>query len=332
MSTNYQPHPERYAAMPHLRCGRAGLKLPRLALGLWQNFGGVDTLENQRALLRAAFDRGISHFDLANNYGPPAGSAEENFGRLLREDFGGGRRDELVISTKTGWTMWPGPHGERCSAKSMRASLDQSLARMGLDYVDIYYAHRWDDETPLEETMGALAQAVRSGKALYAGVSSYNAEQTRQAEAILRQLGVPLLISQPVYNLFNRNAEQLLPTLAELGIGCIPFSPLAQGLLTNRYLGGVPADSRAGRASVSLQAEGITPALLAKIEALNGVAAERGASLAQLAVLWLWRRPEVTTVLIGASKVGQIEDIHAALTQPPLAAEELSRIEAILAR
>lgn len=327
----YQPHPDRYDAMPHVRCGRSGLKLPRLALGLWQNFGGVDTLENQRAMLRAAFDRGITHFDLANNYGPPPGSAEENFGRLLRSDFGGHLRDELVISTKTGWTMWPGPHGERCSAKSMRASLDQSLARMGLDYVDIYYAHRWDDTTPLEETMGALAQAVRAGKALYVGVSSYDAAQTRQAHDLLRQMGVPLTINQPIYNMLKRDAEQLLPTLAELGIGCIPFSPLAQGLLTHRYLGGVPADSRLGRAAPHHGADSVTPALRARLSGLNDIAAARGATLAQLAVLWLWRRPEVTTVLIGASKVAHIEDLHAAVQQPPLDAEELARIEALLA-
>jgi L-glyceraldehyde 3-phosphate reductase len=241
----YAPDPQRYDHIAYARCGRSGLKLPRISLGLWHNFGGVDALENQRALLRRAIDLGITHFDLANNYGPPPGSAEENFGVLLKQDFAA-HRDELIISTKAGYYMWPGPYGEWGSRKYLRASLDQSLKRMGLDYVDIFYSHRPDPETPLEETMGAVADAVKSGKALYAGVSNYNAAQTRQAATILKSHGVPLLIHQPKYNMFERWVEpELLPTLSELGAGCIPFSPLAQGLLTNRYLNGIPEDSRA---------------------------------------------------------------------------------------
>jgi L-glyceraldehyde 3-phosphate reductase len=328
----YLPAPERYSSTAYARCGRSGLLLPRLSLGLWHNFGGVDPLENQRAMLRRAFDLGITHFDLANNYGPPPGSAEENFGRLLREDFGG-LRDELILSTKAGYRMWPGPYGEMGSRKYLLASLDQSLRRMGVDYVDIFYSHRPDTETPLEETMGALVQAVRSGRALYAGISSYPAELTRRAAALLRAEGVPLLIHQPVYNLLNRWVEpELLPALSELGVGCIPFSPLAQGLLTNRYLAGVPADSRAGRPTGYLRSDRITPALMTKIRALDEVAVARGATLAQLALVWLLRRTEVTTVLVGASRVEQIEDLHRGLAQPPLASAELQRIEAILAR
>jgi len=327
----YAPHPDRYATTPYARCGRSGLKLPRLSLGLWHNFGGVDSLENQRALLRRSFDLGITHFDLANNYGPPPGSAEENFGQLLREDFAA-HRDELIVSTKAGYTMWPGPYGDWGSRKYLLSSLDQSLKRMGLAYVDIFYHHRPDPNTPLEESMTALADAVRSGRALYAGISNYQAEQTRQAAVILKSLGVPLLIHQPVYNMFNRWVEpELLPTLTEVGAGCIPFSPLAQGLLTNRYLQGIPDDSRAHKPSGFLKAEAITPAVLGKVRALNEVAVARGATLAQLATLWLLRRPEITTVLIGASKVSQIEDIHAGLTQPALSAPELARIETILA-
>ncbi len=327
----YRPASGRYESMNYARCGRSGLKLPRLSLGLWHNFGGVDPLENQRTLLRRAFDLGVTHFDLANNYGPPPGSAEENFGRLLRDDFAN-HRDELVISTKAGYWMWDGPYGEWGSRKYLLASLDQSLKRLGLDYVDIFYSHRPDPETPLEETMGALADAVRSGRALYAGVSNYNAEQTRRAAATLKNLGVPLLIHQPKYNMFERWVEpELLPTLAEVGAGCIPFSPLAQGLLTNRYLNGLPPDSRAVKSGVFLKPERITPEILAKIRALNEVAVARGATLAQLAVLWLLRRPEITTVLIGASKVAQLDDLHAGLKQPALAAAELERIEKILA-
>lgn len=326
----YRPDPKRYESIPYARCGRSGLLLPRLSLGLWHNFGGVDPLENQRALLRRSFDLGITHFDLANNYGPPPGSAETNFGRLLREDFAA-HRDELIISTKAGYRMWDGPYGEWGSRKYVLSSLDQSLRRMGLDYVDIFYSHRPDPNTPLEETMGALAQAVRAGKALYAGVSNYDAEQTRRAAAILRDLGVPLLIHQPKYSMFAREPEAaLLPALGELGIGCIPFSPLAQGLLTNRYLQGVPGDSRAGRGSIFLKPEGITPELLARIRSLNEIAVARGNTLAQLAVLWILRRPEITTVLIGASRAAQIDDLHAAFATAPLSAAEIDRIEAIL--
>jgi len=329
--TDYRPDPRRYETIAYARCGRSGLKLPRLSLGLWHNFGGVDTLENQRVLLRRAFDLGITHFDLANNYGPPPGSAEENFGRILCTDFAA-HRDELIISTKAGYHMWPGPYGEWGSRKYLLASLDQSLKRLGLDYVDIFYSHRPDPETPLEETMGAVADAVKAGKALYAGISNYNAAQTRAAAAILQSHGVPLLIHQPKYNMFDRWVEpELLPALAEVGAGCIPFSPLAQGLLTNRYLQGLPADSRAVKSGVFLNAEKITPAVLAKIKALNEVASRRGATLAQFATLWLLRRPEITTVLIGASKVSQIDDIHAGLKLPPLSAEEQGQVEKILA-
>ena len=329
--SQYLPDPKRYEAIPYARCGRSGLKLPRISLGLWHNFGGVDQFENQRMLLRRAFDLGITHFDLANNYGPPPGSAEENFGRILKLDFAG-YRDELIISTKAGYDMWPGPYGDFGSRKYLLASLDQSLKRMRLAYVDIFYHHRPDPETPLEETMGAVADAVKSGRALYAGISNYNATQTRQAAAILKSLGVPLLIHQPVYNMFNRWVEpELLPALSEIGAGCIPFSPLAQGLLTNRYLQGIPADSRAARPNGFLKADRITPELLGKVKALNEVAQKRGATLAQLATLWLLRRSEITTVLIGASKVAQIDDIHGALNQSPLAADELARIETILA-
>jgi L-glyceraldehyde 3-phosphate reductase len=324
-------NPARYESIGYQRCGRSGLMLPKLSLGLWHNFGGVDAIENQRTLLRRSFDLGITHFDLANNYGPPPGSAEENFGRIVRDDFAG-YRDELVVSTKAGYRMWPGPYGDLGSRKYLLNSLDQSLRRMGLEYVDIFYHHRPDAQTPLEETMSALAHAVRSGKAIYAGVSNYSATDTRKAAEILRQMGVPLLIHQPVYNMFNRWVEpELLPALADLGVGCIPFSPLAQGLLTNRYLSGIPEDSRASRPTGFLKADRITPELLKKISALNEVAEARGSTLAQLAVNWLLRRSEVTTVLIGASKVSQIEDIHAGLQQPPLADAELAQIEAILA-
>jgi L-glyceraldehyde 3-phosphate reductase len=329
--SSYLPDPQRYEAIAYARCGRSGLRLPRLSLGLWHNFGGVDPLENQRLLLRRAFDLGITHFDLANNYGPPPGSAEENFGRILREDFAA-HRDELIISTKAGYYMWPGPYGEWGSRKYILSSLDQSLKRMGLPYVDIFYHHRPDPDTPLEESMTALADAVKSGRALYVGVSNYNAAQTRAAAAILKSLGVPLLIHQPKYNMFERWVEpELLPTLAEVGAGCIPFSPLAQGLLTNRYLQGLPADSRAVKSGVFLNADKITPEVLTKIKALNEIARQRGATLAQFATLWLLRRAEITTVLIGASKVSQIEDIHAGLKLPPLSAGEQDQVEKILA-
>jgi L-glyceraldehyde 3-phosphate reductase len=327
---SYVPNPQRYEAGHYARCGRSGLKLPRVSLGLWHNFGGVDPLENQRALLRRSFDLGITHFDLANNYGPPPGSAEENFGRILREDFAS-HRDELIISTKAGYRMWPGPYGEWGSRKNLLASLDQSLKRMGIPYVDIFYHHRPDPDTPLEESMTALADAVRSGRALYVGLSNYQAEQTREAAAILKSLGVPLLIHQPVYNMFNRWVEpELLPTLSEVGAGCIPFSPLAQGLLTNRYLKGVPEDSRVAKSGVFLKSDHITPEVLAKVKALNEIAVARGCTLAQLATLWLLRRSEITSVLIGASKVAQIDDIHGALSQPVLSGEEQQKIEAIL--
>ena len=322
---------DRYQATPYARCGHSGLKLPRLSLGLWHNFGGVDAVDNQRALLRRAFDLGITHFDLANNYGPPPGSAEENFGRLLREDFQP-YRDELIISTKAGYTMWDGPYGDWGSRKYLLASLDQSLRRMGLAYVDIFYSHRPDPDTPIEETMGALADAVKSGRALYAGISNYSAAQTRAAAAALARLGVPLLIHQPVYNMLDRWVERdLLTTLTEVGAGCIPFSPLAQGLLTNRYLRGIPSDSRASRPTGFLKPDRITPDLLGKVRALDALAQQRGATLAQLATRWLMRRPEVTTVLIGASRVAQIDDIHAGLALAPLADDELARIETILA-
>jgi L-glyceraldehyde 3-phosphate reductase len=327
---SYTANPRRYESIKYVRCGRSGLKLPRVSLGLWHNFGGVDQLENQRALLRRAFDLGLTHFDLANNYGPPPGSAEENFGRILKMDFAT-HRDELIISTKAGYGMWDGPYGDWGSRKYVLASLDQSLKRMGLPYVDIFYHHRPDPETPLEETMGALADAVRSGRALYAGLSNYKADQTRQAAAILRSLGVPLLIHQPVYNMFNRWVEpDLLPALAELGVGCIPFSPLAQGLLTNRYLQGIPDDSRAHKPSGFLKAAAITPEVLAKVRALNEIAVKRGSTLAQFATLWLLRRPEITTVLIGASKVAQIDDIHGAIAQAPLSPDEIAHVETIL--
>lgn len=329
--SSYTPDAKRYEAIPYARCGRSGLKLPRISLGLWHNFGGIDPLDNQRAMLRRAFDLGITHFDLANNYGPPPGSAEENLGRLLREDFAA-HRDELIISTKAGYHMWNGPYGEWGSRKYILSSLDQSLKRMGLPYVDIFYHHRPDPDTPMEESMGAVADAVKSGRALYAGVSNYNAAQTRQAAAILKSLGVPLLIHQPVYNMFNRWVEpELLPALTEVGAGCIPFSPLAQGLLTNRYLQGIPNDSRAHKPSGFLQTEAITPDVLARIRALNDLAQKRGATLAQFATLWLLRRPEITSVLIGASKVAQIDDIHSGLTLPPLSASEQTQVEKILA-
>ena len=328
--SSYAPASNRYEAIPYARCGRSGLKLPRVSLGLWHNFGGVDPLENQRALLRRAFDLGITHFDLANNYGPPPGSAEENFGKLLKQDFAA-YRDELIISTKAGYYMWPGPYGEWGSRKNLLSSLDQSLKRMDLDYVDIFYSHRPDPETPLEETMTAVADAVKSGKALYAGVSNYTAAQTKQAAAILKSLGVPLLIHQPKYNMFERWVEpELLPVLTEVGAGCIPFSPLAQGLLTNRYLAGIPEDSRAVKSGVFLKPSQVTPEVLAKIRALNDLAQKRGATLAQFATLWLLRRPEITTVLIGASKVSQIDDIHGGLKLAPLAADEQAKVEQIL--
>jgi len=317
--------------MRYNRSGRSGLKLPAVSLGLWHNFGGVDSLENARAMLRRAFDLGITHFDLANNYGPPPGSAEETFGHILKQDLAP-YRDELIISTKAGYRMWPGPYGEWGSRKYLIASLDQSLRRMGLDYVDIFYSHRPDPETPLEETMAALDYAVRSGRALYAGISSYNPDFTRRAAALLRQLGTPSLIHQPSYNMFNRWIEpELLSTLEAEGIGCIAFSPLAQGVLTGRYLAGIPADSRAGRPTGFLRPQHITDEKLAKVHRLNEIAQERGQTMAQLAIAWVLRHPGMTSALIGASRVSQIEEIVAALVNLAFSPEELAAIDAILA-
>lgn len=319
----------RYENMRFTRCGRSGLLLPAISLGLWHNFGSVDSLENARAMLRRAFDLGITHFDLANNYGPVPGSAEETLGQLLKSDFGA-YRDEWVISTKAGYSMWPGPYGDWGSRKSLLASLDQSLRRMGLEYVDIFYSHRPDPETPLEETMGALASAVRAGKALYVGLSRYSPEDTVRAAKILRDLGAPCLIHQTRYHMFERTDEHgLLDTLAQEGIGCIVFSPLAQGLLTDRYLGGLPEDSRAVKSGVFLKPDQITPEKLEKVRALNRLAQARGQSLAQMALGWVLRRPEVTTVLVGASRPEQIADSVGALANPAFSAEELAAIDAI---
>jgi len=328
----YTPASTRYDnAALYRHCGRSGLQFPAISLGLWHNFGGVDVYENSRALVLRAFDLGITHFDLANNYGPPPGSAEENFGRMLRADLAA-HRDELVISTKAGYLMWPGPYGNWGSRKYLLSSLDQSLRRMGLAYIDIFYSHRPDPNTPLEETMGALASAVRSGKALYVGLSNYNAEQTARAAKLLRELGTPCLIHQPKYHMFERWIEHgLTQVLADEGIGCIPFCPLAQGLLTNRYLDGIPADARAAKSHGFLKAAQITPAVLAKVQKLNALAAARGQTLAQMALVWVLRRPIITTALIGASKVSQLEDNLAALKNPLLSPAETAAIEAILA-
>jgi L-glyceraldehyde 3-phosphate reductase len=326
----YSPLDDRYATMVYRRSGRSGLKLPAVSLGLWHNFGGVDSLENGRAMLLRAFDLGITHFDLANNYGPPAGSAEETFGRVLKSDLAP-YRDELIISSKAGYYMWPGPYGEWGSRKYLVASLDQSLRRMGLEYVDIFYHHRPDPDTPLEETMSALDHIVRSGKALYAGISSYSPEQTRAAAKILRELGTPCLIHQPSYNMFNRWIENgLIDALRDEGIGSIVFSPLAQGLLTNKYLGGVPADSRAGKPNGFLRPEHITDEKLAKVAKLNDLAQARGQTLAQLAIAWVLRHPEVTSALIGASRVAQVDDAVGALANLTLSSDELAQIEKIL--
>ena len=322
----YVPADDRYDRMLYRRSGRSGLLLPAISLGLWWNFGAVDPFERNREIVRRAFDLGITHFDLANNYGPPYGSAEETFGRLLHEDLRP-YRDELVISTKAGYDMWPGPYGEWGSRKYLLASLDQSLARMGLDYVDIFYSHRFDPETPLEETMGALDWAVRAGKALYAGISSYSAEQTREAAAILGELGTPLLIHQPSYSMLNRWIEpDLLDALGELGVGCIVFSPLAQGMLTSKYLDGIPEGSRASRPS-SLSPDLISEEALARIRALNEIAERRGQTLAQLALAWTLRDQRVTSALIGASSVAQLEDNVAALDRLDFTAEELAEID-----
>jgi L-glyceraldehyde 3-phosphate reductase len=321
------PAPGRYERMPYRRCGRSGLLLPAMSLGLWHNFGHDDRpLETGRSIIRRAFDLGITHFDLANNYGPPYGSAEENFGRILKEDLGP-FRDELVISTKAGYDMWPGPYGDWGSRKYLLASLDQSLSRMGLDYVDIFYSHRFDPETPLEETMGALDTAVRRGKALYVGISSYAAAKTAEAFAILRELGTPLVIHQPSYSMLNRWIEdELLDTLGELGLGCIVFSPLAQGMLTDKYLTGIPEGSRAMRNS-SLSPDLITEEALTKIHALREIAGARGQSLAQLALAWTLRDPRVTSTLIGARSVEQLEENVAALERLDFTAAELDEID-----
>jgi len=322
----YVPSPDRYEQMQYRRSGRSGLQLPLLSLGLWNNFGGDFPFESGRAIVRRAFDLGVTHFDLANNYGPPYGSAEENFGRMLDLDLRP-HRDELVISTKAGYDMWPGPYGEWGSRKYLLSSLDQSLRRMGLDYVDIFYSHRFDPETPLEETMGALDTAVRQGKALYAGISSYSAENTREAAAILRELGTPLLIHQPSYSLLNRWIEpELLDVLGDEGIGCIVFSPLAQGMLSDKYLDGIPEGSRAAR-EASLSPSLITDEALEKIRALNEIAQERGQSLAQMALAWVLRDARVTSALAGASRVEQLEANVAALDRLDFTDAELAEIE-----
>ena len=325
----YIANEQRYDTMQYRRCGKSGLRLPAISLGLWHNFGGADVFENSRAMVRRAFDLGITHFDLANNYGPPYGSAEANFGEILRLDLAP-HRDELILSTKAGYDMWPGPYGNWGSRKYLLASLDQSLKRMGVEYVDIFYSHRPDTETPVEETMGALDQAVRSGKALYAGISNYDASQAAAAIKILRDLGTPCLIHQPKYSMFVRTPEQgLLDVLGNEGAGAIAFCPLAQGLLTNRYLQGIPAGSRATKA-VFLKTSDITEGRLKQIRALNELAAQRGQSLAQMALAWVLRDQRMTSALIGASRVEQIEQNVAALANLSFAAEELACIDAIL--
>ena len=326
----YLPATNRYDSMTYNRVGHSGLKLPAISLGWWYNFGGRDVLENGRAIARRAFDLGVTHFDLANNYGPPPGSAEETFGLLYRQDFQP-YRDELIVSTKAGYDMWPGPYGEWGSRKYLLASLDQSLKRMGLDYVDIFYSHRFDPETPLEETMGALDSAIRQGKALYVGISSYNPEQTRRAAQILRELGTPCLIHQPSYNMFNRWIEDgLLDVLVEEGIGCIVFSPLAQGQLTDRYLGGIPSGARATKTERVWLTPDDVKANLPRVQKLNELAGQRGQSLAQMAIAWTLRKPAVTSSLIGASSVKQLEDNLAALNNLTFSDEELNEIESIL--
>ncbi|WP_167616951.1 L-glyceraldehyde 3-phosphate reductase [Maribellus sediminis] len=324
----YLADDHRYDTMQYNRCGKWGLKLPAVSLGLWHNFGGIDILENGRAMLHRAFDLGITHFDLANNYGPPPGSAEENFGKILKQDFKA-YRDELIISSKAGYLMWPGPYGEWGSRKYVLASLDQSLKRMGLEYVDIFYSHRPDPDTPLEETMMALDRAVRSGKALYVGISNYPADMAREAAKILRELGTPCLIHQPKYSMFERWVEdELLDVLEQEGIGCIPFSPLAQGLLTNKYIDGIPEGSRATR-EVFLKTEHVDSAH-GKIVKLNEIAKQRGQSLSQMALAWVLRDKRITSVLIGASSVKQIEQNVETLEKLAFSEEELLRIEAVL--
>jgi L-glyceraldehyde 3-phosphate reductase len=329
---NYNPAPNRYKTMPYNRCGRSGLKLPAISLGLWHNFGDVDDFEAARKMIHKAFDLGITHFDLANNYGPSPGSAESTFGKILAQDFNK-HRDEIVISTKAGWEMWPGPYGDFGSRKYLIASLDQSLMRLGVDCVDIYYHHRPDPETPLFETMSALDQIVRSGKALYVGISSYNAEQTKQAVKILKKLGTPCLIHQPKYNLFTRSIEkELMPVLQDEGIGCISFSPLAQGLLTDKYLKGIPKNSRAAKEHSYLKKNDITAKKLKVVAALNNLAIQRGQSLAQMAIAWNLRLKGMTSTIIGASRVEQIEDGVGALENREFTQEELDKIDAILSK
>jgi len=319
----------RYESMQYRRSGRSGLSLPAISLGLWNNFGYKDSFETAREMVKTAFDLGITHFDIANNYGPPAGTAEENFGRILKRDLHG-HRDELVISTKAGYHMWNGPYGDGGGRKYLLSSLDQSLKRLDLDYVDIFYSHRFDANTPLEETMGALDSAVRAGKALYVGISSYNPEQTARASQILRDLGTPCLIHQPSYSIFNRWIEKgLLETLDEEGIGCIPFCPLDQGVLTNKYLGGIPEDSRAAKSHGTLNAQNISPEKLEKVRALNEIAVSRGQSLAQLALAWVLRHKGVTSALIGASKPQQITNCVATLQNLEFSDEELAKIDEI---
>ncbi len=327
---NYLPNESRYQSMRYNRSGRSGLKLPAVSLGLWHNFGGVDTFSNSRNMVLRAFDLGITHLDLANNYGPPPGSAEETFGQIMAKDLKP-YRDELIISSKAGYTMWDGPYGDWGSRKYLVSSLDQSLKRMGLEYVDIFYHHRPDPETPLEETMQALDYIVRSGRALYVGISNYPADKTREAAKMLRELGTPCLIHQPVYSMFNRWVEpELLNTLKEEGIGCIPFSPLAQGLLTNKYLSGIPEGSRASKAHGFLKPAHITDDKLAKVNKLNEIAQSRGQTLAQMALAWVLRHESMTSVLIGASKVEQIDDAVGTLNRLDFSSDELQQIEMIL--
>ena len=327
----YQPNKERYEKMNYRRCGNSGLMLPEISLGLWHNFGGVDVFENARSMVRFAFDQGVTHFDLANNYGPPPGSAEENFGRILAKDFPGYLRDELIISTKAGYRMWPGPYGEWGSKKYLISSLDQSLKRMKLDYVDIFYSHRPDPNTPLEETMGALVQALDSGKALYVGLSNYDAEQTRLALDILEEMGVSCLIHQPKYSMFVRDPEEgLLDVLRENGVGCIPFSPLAQGLLTDRYLHGIPADSRAAKSHGFLHPEEVSEHRISQVRALKSIADAREQSISQLAIAWLLRTSQITTVLIGASSVDQLSNNLKSMQNTLFSPEELMAIDNIL--
>ena len=328
----YLPSPQRYQSMEYRRCGNSGLKLPAISLGLWHNFGHIDVLDNARNILKVAFDNGITHFDLANNYGPPAGSAEENFGKIFKDNFVP-YRDELIISSKAGWGMWPGPYGDWGSKKYLVASLDQSLKRMGMDYVDIFYHHRPDPETPLEETMGTLDLMVRQGKALYVGISSYKPAEAAQAFKILKELGTPCLIHQPRYSMFDRWVEDgLLDVLEENGVGCIPFSPLEQGLLTNKYLKGIPADSRASshRGNGAIEEDFVSEDKINKVRELNVLAEARGQNLAQMALAWIMKDPRITSVLIGASKPAQVLDSIGCLANYSFTEEELNRIEAIL--